>query len=328
MATLNSKLLQANQCTSLSELASVVEKLLQLLGDIGDDIDGQDGVLPVFFDADGGPGGDGGFVVPGSGADGTDDLPGACCPLDPNSFVEGCAILFEGEVDAVMVSVDTAQLAGNGISVGANGCSLDVDIDAGSCLTFDGGVLDLDIATLAGAGLGATGCTLNILVGCGLGIVNDKLQVDTGDLAGKGLAEGGECELDVKPGCGIKVSESDGVEVDLEAIAGDGLTSNTCDLEVNAGCGLQIGVVVADELEVDTSSLVSASDYLFDFGNCGLDVIHEGLEVMTGITNINLTALGAVLTLEIIWATADIEILEWNSSSTGNLSGTITGAVC
>ena len=325
MATLNSKLLQANQCTSLSELASVVEKLLQLLGDIGDDIDGQDGVLPVFFDADGGPGGDGGFVVPGSGADGTDDLPGACCPLDPNSFVEGCAILFDGEVDAVMVSVDTAQLAGNGISVGANGCSLDVDIDAGSCLTFDGAVMDLDIATLAGAGLGATGCSLDILVGCGLGIVNDKLQVDTGDLAGKGLAEGGECELDVKPGCGIKVSESDGVEVDLEAIAGDGLTSNTCDLAVDPGCGIQI---VGGKVEVKNSDLVTPGEFLTFDGNCGLGVEHDSIIVMTGISNINLTALGAVLTLEIIWATADIEILLWNSSSTGNLSGTITGAVC
>jgi hypothetical protein len=135
--------------------------------------------------------------------------------------------------------VDNADLAGNGLAVAATGCALDVVVGCG--LQIASGAVQVKASDLAGNGLVTSGtCGLAVGAGCGISVSADAISVSAATLAGAGLVVSGTCGLAVNPGCGLEIA-ADAVKVKPADLAGNGLAvSAGCTLEVGQGCGITV----------------------------------------------------------------------------------------
>lgn len=110
----------------------------------------------------------------------------------------GCGLQLNGTTSAV--EVNRTDLIGCGLKAGSGTCDIDVDNTALAGVGLAAGTgctLDVDIASLAGDGLYASGDQLNVNYGCGLDVVSDELIVKNTDLAGTGIKPEGTCAVSV-----------------------------------------------------------------------------------------------------------------------------------
>ena len=207
-------------------------------------------------------------------------LTGSGCTLDVNV---GCGLAID-EGGAISI------VAGRGLSLFED-CSLNLDFDAGCGLHLDAsGAVAVDVASLAGAGLQAIGCTLNVTpyesgFGCGLQQNEEDdeiIEVDTNALIGTGLILEEPCGIAVDLGCSMEVDGNE-LGVNLGAIAGPGLDEGNCFLLVDTGCGIKIdGGAVA----VDNDAISQEADYIISKGDCGLEVKTVPVTVVQSIDSI------------------------------------------
>lgn len=161
----------------------------------------------------------------------------------------GCGLVAgEDEEGNRTTDVDLEAFAGDGLE-------LDEDSDSGACDA-------LKVKAGCGILVSSDGVSIDLdaVAGCGLKVDEDsdsgcaKLAVDVDALAGTGLevdedSDSGTCDkFKVKAGCGIVV-DGDGVSLDLEAIAGAGLTVDYVD-----GCPRLMVDTVASSTSHDDSS--------------------------------------------------------------------------
>lgn len=150
-----------------------------------------------------------------------------------------------------VVYVNSANLAGNGLTPAAVGCSLDVNPGPGIAVVLD--AVRFDPVPAAGLGLtpSGVGVELQVATGPGLEIVDDKVQV--------------------KLGCGLSTTADDSLSLSPPDIAGRGLKPadwpNNCLIEVFPGCGLKFSgsEVVVDPAALAGASLVAGEGCLLDF---------------------------------------------------------------
>lgn len=168
--------------------------------------------------------------------------------------------------------------------------------DAGCGLEYaDATTLQVDIETLAGAGLGfstsasecdhlddetSTYCCLYVDYGCGLTVTGGKLTVNVDGCLSCDSETG---VLSISVGCGLLCSGGDLV-VDTAALAGKGLSASSsmsdcdatgtggayCCLTVNIGCGLTFS---GDTIIVDHDDLAGTG--LTPEGTCALGVDYD-----------------------------------------------------
>jgi len=139
-------------------------------------------------------------------------------------------------------------------------------------------------------------CTIEVDYACGLDIYEQQLRIYRPDLIHPDLglrvpkpSDTDCCQIGVYIGCGLKFGDqgkfrddcnegvdvfSRPIQVDIAAIAGDGLRANqtqdatNCKLELDLGCGLDIDPQGA--LRIDTAEW--AGPGLIPYGECGLQV--------------------------------------------------------
>ena len=138
--------------------------------------------------------------------------------------------------------------------------------------------------------------TPDTLAGCGLKVEEDtpcdKLAVDPDALAGDGLEAGDDCELSVKPGCGLRIQEDGAVGLDLEAICVEAIKGINdddagCSISLRYGCHLDlqpdpleegaeavyvtVGTMAGDGLQVQPGTSGACDKLKVDTG-CGLEI--------------------------------------------------------
>jgi hypothetical protein len=219
----------------------------------------------------------------------------------------GCGLVYSDTTKDAVLKIDLRQFDGPGLTAWQEPITecWGLQIDPGCGLEIDGDdKLAVKAADLAGLGLGtaASGCALDVGVGCGLqyaGAGNEIIEVDNTDLVGRGLRTGlAVCDIDVRIGCGIKYGVNNAVAVDNTALAGSCLIpSGTCSLDVDvdciadtltgiiAGCGLQPnggdpGVLDVNPSDIAGLGLVAGTGCSIDVSvGCGLEIIGDVVRV-------------------------------------------------
>jgi hypothetical protein len=145
-------------------------------------------------------------------------------------------------------------------------------------------------------------CSLSLGIGCGLTVdVSGNLAVDAPALAGGGLTQGIDCELDVVTGCGLDIV-SNAVSLDLSAVVEDPLNWNgeTCELSLGYGCGLELDG--SGDLQIDVGTIVgnAAVTSLVGTGDCSIafDKTIVSTTPITYVTNVQASLTGNVLLIE------------------------------
>ncbi|HEK1310960.1 TPA: hypothetical protein SMQ86_006063 [Pseudomonas aeruginosa] len=133
-----------------------------------------------------------------------------------------------------VMSVDVATLASSGLI--ANGATLAVGAGAG--ISVDATQVSVNGATLAGSGLIANGATLAVGAGAGISVDATQVSVNGATLAGSGLIANG-ATLAVGAGEGISVNATQ-VSVNGATLAGNGLVANGAKLAVGGDKGIEV----------------------------------------------------------------------------------------
>lgn len=169
--------------------------------------------------------------------------------------------------------------------------------DAGCGLEYaDATTLQVDVATLAGSGLGfstspgecdkaddetSTHCCLYVDYGCGLSVVEGKLTVNTNGCITCD-PENGAISLTV--GCGLQCSAG-ALTLDFDALIGCGLVKRTSGADCTAGIGGEFCCIAVDPAQLDGCGLKPSGT------GCELMVDHDDL-VGTGLKAEGTCALG------------------------------------